>query len=258
MKYLFSCIAILVFIAGLNEKLAAQPQYYNYNNTGGTTSAFPFVMPDGRMVQSLHLPGSFSNPAPAPGGQITSVFVQLSEPMNNKTLTEMFVKMGQTTLTNLTTGVFYSGPMTTVYYRASVTITNPIGWLEFILDTPFQYDPTQSIVIEMSQCSSTFNTGGNTLNTITSGVQRVWSEGGCPFVPWINSNAYTTHTGFNIQVTQPPAVVTTAATAVTGTTATLNGTVNANSTPTTVSFEYGLTTAYGSTVAGVPATVSGN
>jgi len=56
----------------------------------------------------------------------------------------------------------------------------------------------------------------------------------------------------------PPTVVTTAATLVTGTTATLNGTVNANGIVSTVTFEYGLTVAYGTTVPGVPATVSGN
>jgi phosphodiesterase/alkaline phosphatase D-like protein len=56
----------------------------------------------------------------------------------------------------------------------------------------------------------------------------------------------------------PPTVVTLAATAVTGTTATLNGTVNANNVLSTVSFEYGLTAAYGTIVSGVPATVSGN
>ena len=56
----------------------------------------------------------------------------------------------------------------------------------------------------------------------------------------------------------PPTVVTTAATAITGATATLNGTVNANNAATTVSFEYGLTAAYGSTVAGVPSPVNGS
>ena len=56
----------------------------------------------------------------------------------------------------------------------------------------------------------------------------------------------------------PPIVVTTAATAVLSTTATLNGTVNANGASTTVNFEYGLTTAYGTVVAGVPPTVTGN
>jgi len=56
----------------------------------------------------------------------------------------------------------------------------------------------------------------------------------------------------------PPTVVTTAATLVTGTTATLNGTVNANNASTTVSFDYGLTVAYGTNVPGVPVTITGN
>ena len=58
--------------------------------------------------------------------------------------------------------------------------------------------------------------------------------------------------------TLAPTVVTQAATLITSTTATLNGTVNANIQSTTVTFQYGLTTAYGSTVPGVPATVTGN
>jgi hypothetical protein len=56
----------------------------------------------------------------------------------------------------------------------------------------------------------------------------------------------------------PPTVVTTAASLITGTTATLNGTVNANNATTTTSFDYGLTTTYGTTVPGVPVSVSGN
>ena len=56
----------------------------------------------------------------------------------------------------------------------------------------------------------------------------------------------------------PPTVTTTAATAVTTTTATLNGTVNANGTSTTVTFQYGLTTAYGSTVTAAQSPVIGS
>lgn len=55
-----------------------------------------------------------------------------------------------------------------------------------------------------------------------------------------------------------PIVVTQAATSIGSSTATLNGTVNANNSSTTVTFEYGLTTAYGMSVPGVPATVTGN
>lgn len=55
-----------------------------------------------------------------------------------------------------------------------------------------------------------------------------------------------------------PELVTLAATGFTGTAPTLNGTVNANGTNVTVSFEYGLSTAYGSSVPAVPSTVSGS
>jgi len=55
-----------------------------------------------------------------------------------------------------------------------------------------------------------------------------------------------------------PVVTTVAASPVFGSTATMNGTVNAGGASTAVTFEYGPTIAYGSTVTGVPATVTGN
>jgi phosphodiesterase/alkaline phosphatase D-like protein len=55
----------------------------------------------------------------------------------------------------------------------------------------------------------------------------------------------------------PPTADTNAATAVTGTGATLNGTVNANNDSTTVTFEYGLTTSYGTTVTADQSPVTG-
>ena len=53
-----------------------------------------------------------------------------------------------------------------------------------------------------------------------------------------------------------PTATTLAATALTATGATLNGSVNANGSPRVVSFDFGTTTAYGSSVAGSPGTVS--
>jgi hypothetical protein len=55
-----------------------------------------------------------------------------------------------------------------------------------------------------------------------------------------------------------PAVVTTAATSITINGGTLNGTVNAQGGSATTSFEWGLTTAYGNTIAGTPITVTGS
>jgi hypothetical protein len=63
--------------------------------------------------------------------------------------------------------------------------------------------------------------------------------------------------GIEALMIPPPTVVTTAATAITGTTATMNGTVNANGYTSTVTFQYGLTTAYGTTVPGIPSGFGG-
>lgn len=54
-----------------------------------------------------------------------------------------------------------------------------------------------------------------------------------------------------------PTVVTTAATSVTNNTAVLNGTVTANNSSTAVTFNWGLTAAYGNTVVATPSTVTG-
>jgi alpha-tubulin suppressor-like RCC1 family protein len=56
----------------------------------------------------------------------------------------------------------------------------------------------------------------------------------------------------------PPALTVSAATSVTSTGATLNGTVNPYGTSATLSFAYGLTTSFGSTVAATPSPVSGS
>jgi hypothetical protein len=66
--------------------------------------------------------------------------------------------------------------------------------------------------------------------------------------------SFGTYTGTQI----PPTVFSTAATAIGANTATLNGTVKANNLSTTVTFEYGLNTSYGTIVPAVPATVTGN
>ncbi|HLP74966.1 MAG TPA: hypothetical protein VK155_18830, partial [Bacteroidales bacterium] len=55
-----------------------------------------------------------------------------------------------------------------------------------------------------------------------------------------------------------PSASTSVATGVTATTATLNGNINANNFSTNVTFDYGLTTGYGTTVAGSPASVTGS
>ena len=56
----------------------------------------------------------------------------------------------------------------------------------------------------------------------------------------------------------PPSVTTNSASGITSNAAVLNGTVNANGTSSSTGFDWGLTSSYGNTVAGVPASVTGS
>ncbi|MEI7724257.1 MAG: T9SS type A sorting domain-containing protein [Bacteroidota bacterium] len=88
-------------------------------------------------------------------------------------------------------------------------------------------------------------TGGTTYHYRARGV----TSGG--LIVYGNDLTFTT-------APSPPDVITTAATAITASGATLNGTINANSLSTAASFEYGLTTSYGTTLSASPSTVTGS
>ncbi|MCX6243593.1 MAG: hypothetical protein NTU98_02715 [Bacteroidetes bacterium] len=256
MKNLLKFFSVLfLLLAGFNCFVTAQPQYYNFNN-GASNNSFPFNMAAGKMTESLFSAGSLNQPTPAPAGTIISIAIRMTGTMN-ATYTNLEIKMGQSSITDLTSGVFYAGLMTSVYFKASVALSFPTGWATIVLDTPFPYDPTQSLIVDIGQCGYT-GTGSTVSNSTTSGIKRVWSVGGCPFAPYASGDASTLNFGINMVVGVPPTVVTTAATAISTTTATLNGTVNANGYSTVVTFEYGLTTAYGTTVPGVPSPVTGS
>ena len=257
MKNLLKCFSILLIVAGLNDSLTAQPQYYNYNNGGGSNS-FPLNVTTGKDVQLLYLAGAFNQPSAAPAGNITTLWLRFSGAITNVTYTTLTIKMGQSAITNLTSGSFYAGPMTTVYSRASVVWNYAIGWGAVTLDAPFAYDPTQSLIVDIGQCSASAG-GGSMYFTTQTNTLRVWSVGGCPFVCYASSSVYNYDMGIDVGgAASPPTVATTAATGVTSTTASLNGTVNANGASTAVTFQYGLTTAYGTTVPGVPSPVTGS
>jgi len=103
----------------------------------------------------------------------------------------------------------------------------------------------------------TFTVPGNAISGITR--MRALSEyyyypsGPC------GSQTYGNCCDFDVNVsTIPiPVVTTTAATSITASAATLNGTVNANGLSTNVTFQYGLTTGYGSTVTALQSPVTG-
>ena len=259
MKNLFRFISILLIIAGLNETLTSQPMYYN-TNANGTNNSFPFNIVAGKRVQLLYNPGVLNLPAPAPSGTITSIAFRIGDtyPLGPWTYTNLTIKMGQTAINGFTAGAFYSGAMTTVYFRASVVLQAAGGtWMTLTLDTPFAYNNTQGLVVDVEQCGVPGAVGFSMCQVATATNCRIYSgaTAGCPQV---YGGIGLVNYAFGINLVVGPAIVTMPATAVSAISATLNGTCNAKGLVSTVSFEYGLTTAYGNTVAGVPPTIGGN
>jgi hypothetical protein len=100
--------------------------------------------------------------------------------------------------------------------------------------------------------------------TTTTGVSYVIASGLAPNTLYhfrtkgVNSQGTVNGTDMTFTTTAiAPTVTTNAASAITGITATINGTVNANNASTVVTFDYGLTVAYGTTVTAIQSPVTG-
>jgi hypothetical protein len=178
------------------------PEYYNFN-TNGANNMFPWNVSMGKKIQLLYLPGDFNQPTNAPAGDINKLYFRIGDdfPLGPINYTDLTIKMGLTSITSFATGSFYTGPLTTVYYRAAVSHTGAAGqWMGIRLDTPFSYDPTKSLVIDISQCGATGNVFGYSMcETTLTGGRRVYSEWEeeCPFLTAPDVDSYTYHVGFD-------------------------------------------------------------
>jgi PKD repeat protein len=101
--------------------------------------------------------------------------------------------------------------------------------------------------MSIGAASGSWNFGDGASSSERSLSHTYASPGEYPVVQTITSPQGSSTYGTTISVTAKPTVVTRGATDITVATATLNGTVNPNGLATTARFEYGLTSAYGST-----------
>lgn len=133
------------------------------------------------------------------------------------------------------------------------TITTPGGTLQMV-DTVFPSTANQNVTwsIVTGTGNASISTGG-LVTAIANGT--VYAKAIAVQDITVKDSLLITISG---QSPTGPTVVTLAATNITTNSATLNGTVTANNSSTTVSFDWGLTVAYGSSAAATPSTVTGN
>lgn len=190
-------VFLIVLILSAGELTAQAPMHYNYNTQVGS-NAFPFSVVAGKVTQFLILPGELNQPTPAPSGMITTFWVFCKTA--TITYTNLTIKMKQDTITNLPTGVFYTDPMDTVYFNPSVVLNSVNGtFTPIVLNTPFNYDNTKSLIIEISQCGASA-TGMSTYNTsMTGSIRRTYNQtaGGCNYI-YQGQGAQIMHCGIDV------------------------------------------------------------
>ena len=128
-----------------------------------------------------------------------------------------------------------------------------------VLDELYVYRPGGSLNVNGSPEYANFSSdvGRTTFNSVTD----PWcflSQGSNGLLNISNITSAGSTISFTLNQNTLPLVSTGTATEVTSSSATLHGIVNANSSSTTIYFEYGTTTSYGSTISATPGSATGN
>ncbi len=186
LKYSLSKLPVILFlIFAICPFLQAQvPQYAN-STAVQLPNKFPFNEAMGKRVQSLYLPAEFIYPSPAPPGNIRTLYYLFAVALGPYTYSDFTVRMGQSDITNLVSGVWFDGQLDTVFHRSSVTFSAAAGsWLEIHLDRSIAYNPARSLIIEVQQCAVPGAASVGSATGVVFGNRRNVSTGGesCPFL----------------------------------------------------------------------------
>ena len=180
--------------------LSQTPQYYNFNS-GGTGNTIPFGSTgvSGYRSQWLMMPNAYNNPSPVPpGNKITKLYIRCTASAGPIICSSLKIRLGQTTDTVFQTSA-YTGPMDSVYFKLSDTVsTNSSGYAVFTLQTPYNYNPALSLVIEISHCGFT-GTGFSVYQYTALPNKRTNSPGttSCVFT-YSSTDARTIHSGVDV------------------------------------------------------------
>ncbi len=179
---------------------------------------------------------------------ITVVAYDNSTNQNQTTRTiSVFYDTTPTAQTNAATGVTAAG----------ATLNGTVNANNFSTTVTFQYGLTTAYGTTVTATQSPVTGSSNTV--VSKGISGLTPNTTYHFrVVGVNAGGTVYAGDLTFTTTAAaPTVTTKPATGVTATGATLNGTVNANNNSTTVTFQYGLTTAYGSTVTADQSPVTG-
>lgn len=140
-------------------------QQHLYTSTSQISNTIPFASTSSNFRQSVHYPTDFPN---APSGNITAIYI-LATAVVTPNITNMTVKMGNTTLATFPSGTYITG-LQTVYSGPYNSATIAGNYIKINLQTPFAFDNTQKFILELSQTG--YTTGFSIMQDNTNMVGR--------------------------------------------------------------------------------------
>ncbi len=170
---------LLVSFGAIASAQAQVPQFYNFN-AGTSTNSFPLNTTTSNKVQWIYGPAVFNSMGtiggtPAYAGNITTVYFRVGS-NNVPNFTDFTISLGQTvgTQVNWLNGTYQTG-LQQVFYQGNFNMAGAVSgqWYAINLQTPFLYDPNQSLVFEMKQNGYT-PSGMTVRQNNAGGNSRIW------------------------------------------------------------------------------------
>lgn len=196
MKHLDLKFAFIIAFALISTVGFAQPEYYNATYTSGGNSIPLSWSSGGARGEQLYPVGTFGT-VPA-GKYISKIYwVCGSGGTGTASYDHLKITMKQANVTALNSGSWSSG-MTTVFESTSYSIDNTIGqWFAIELETPFQFDPTQPLIVGVESHMSSFYAWYCSVTTTASGSWRAYAQPYTASAPQGNG-AYQKTWGFDL------------------------------------------------------------
>jgi hypothetical protein len=179
-------IIIVVFTTNTVISQVGTPSFYNAVPTA-TANSFPLNSTTSNKVQWIYAPGVFTSDG-TPGGTpltagnlITKIYIRIQSVNTTTTYQPDFsISMTQTGTSNVFSNATFLTGLINVFQSSAFQFTGiaTASWYGIPLTTPFLYDPTMSLIVELKTNNAT--AGGNSVNSITTtGLnQRVYGAYG--------------------------------------------------------------------------------
>ena len=189
-------LTVLVFLFAIPLVAQVTPQYYLGGGTG--SNSFPLNSTSTRKTEHHYLANEFPG---AYAGNITHVYLQRSGTYSSSsTYTDLTVSLAQTASSAFPSNTTFYTPVTQVYYAASTVI--PAGaadeWFVIPLTTPFPYDPSQALIVQI--CQAGYSSGISLRNTSTSTppYRRIYGASSCAATSGSSNDGYRYSFGFDL------------------------------------------------------------